>query len=67
MEALKTAIDKGEKVLLVKSANVHDICGLIKLYLKELPGSLFPENVYDQMMTLMGSFPSSFLSSFFFL
>ena len=42
IKAYRQAIDDGEEVTLNKAASIHTVCGLLKLYIRELPDPLIP-------------------------
>jgi len=47
-------IDSRASVPLVKSADIHVITGLLKVYLRELPEALFTDNLYPKLVEGFG-------------
>ena len=55
MEALNNAkkkIDSGILDSMLSDINIHDACGLLKMYFRELPTPLIPYGVFDELMKL---------------
>jgi len=50
VQKLKEKYDKGEPVQLEKIKDAHTVAGLVKLYLSELPESVFPVATYDLVL-----------------
>jgi hypothetical protein len=42
--------NKGKRSPLEKCDNVHSVAGLFKLFIRELPQSIFPEAVYEHLL-----------------
>ena len=46
---------------LAKDSDIHVITGLLKLYFRELPESLFTDSLYPNLVTGMGTVHSLFI------
>ncbi|KAL0227417.1 hypothetical protein RCL1_003561 [Eukaryota sp. TZLM3-RCL] len=57
--SLKDRFDSGENINFVPESNPHDVCGVLKLFFREMPVPLIPIHLYRQVFT-----PSSNFSDF---
>ena len=51
---------------LAKDSDIHVITGLLKLYFRELPESLFTDALYPNLVTGMGTVALFFIHSFIY-
>ncbi len=52
IDNLKQTVDQGEKIDFTKIKDLHVITGLIKLFLKQIPGSVMTSSLYDMFVIL---------------
>ena len=54
--AIRSRFDKGQCVDFSKETNcdIHVVCGLLKLYLRELPDPLIPFSFFDPIIETLG-------------
>uniref|UniRef100_A0A8C8RN90 Rho-GAP domain-containing protein n=1 Tax=Pelusios castaneus TaxID=367368 RepID=A0A8C8RN90_9SAUR len=50
IKALKQKYDQGEKVELIKDGDIDSVASLLKLFLKELPVAVFPDNLLVNLL-----------------
>ncbi|XP_067408638.1 protein FAM13C [Emydura macquarii macquarii] len=50
IKALKQKYDQGEKVDLINDGDIDSVASLLKLFLKELPVAVFPDNLLDNLL-----------------
>jgi len=50
IQQLKKEFDRGDKVDLNTIEDPHVVAGLLKLYLRELPESIFPNDTYEKLI-----------------
>ena len=62
IKAYRQAIDDGEEVTLNKAASIHTVCGLLKLYIRELPDPLIPFSLVYVFTLLPPSPPPQHIS-----